>query len=67
MLRKALSLSGIPYKNGCTCSETEGRLAPYGFFYSRLGGNTPKKGAAIGLARAFFIRFLPILGAYAPK
>lgn len=53
MLRKALNLSGVPYKSGCTCSETEGRPAPFCPFRSHLGGNAPKSGAAAGLARAF--------------
>lgn len=67
MLRKALNLSAVPYKSGCTCSETEGRPAPFCPFRSRLGGNAPKSRAAAGLARAFFIRFLPFLGGYTPK
>lgn len=67
MLRKALSLSGMPYKSGCTCSETEGRRAPFCPFRTRLGGNAPKSEAAAGLARAIFIRFLPFLGGHAPK
>lgn len=62
MLRKALNLSEVPYKSGCTCSETEGRPAPFCLFRSRLGGNAPKSGAAAGLTRAFFIRFLPFFG-----
>ncbi len=41
MLRKALNLSEVPYKSGCTCSETEGRPAPFCLFHSRLGGNDP--------------------------
>lgn len=67
MLRKALSLSGMPYKSGGICSETEGRMAPFCSFCSRLGGNAPKSEAATGLARAIFIRHLPILDGYAPK
>lgn len=67
MLRKALNLSGVPYKSGCTCSETEERRAPFCPFCSHLGGNAPKSGAAAGLTRAFFIRFLPFLGGYTPK
>ena len=67
MLRKALILSGMPYKSGCTCSETEGRRALFYPFWPRLGGNAPKSEAAAGLARAIFIRFLPSLGGYAPK
>ena len=67
MLRKALSLSLFPYKSGCKCSETEERRAPFAPSCPRLGGNAPKSGAAAGLARAIFIRFLPFLGGYAPK
>ena len=67
MLQKALNLSGVPYKSGCTCSETEERRAPFCPICSHLGGNAPKSGAAAGLARAFFIRFLPFLGGYTPK
>ena len=67
MLRKALSLSGMPYKSGCICSETEGRMAPFCSFCSRLGGNAPKSEAATGLARAIFKSYLPILDGYAPK
>ena len=67
MLRKALNLNTIPYKSGCTCSETEGRRAPFAPFCPRLGGNAPKSEVAAGLARAIFIRFLPFLGGYAPK
>ena len=67
MLRKALNLSGIPYKSGCTCSETEERRAPFCPICSHLGGNAPKSGAAAGLACAIFIRFLAFLGGDAPK
>lgn len=67
MLRKALSLSGILRKSGCTCSEKEERRASFGPFCPRLGGNAPKSETAAGLARAFFIRFLPLLGGHAPK
>ena len=67
MLRKALSLSDMPYKSGCICSETEGRWAPFCPFCPRLGGNAPKSEAADGLARAIFIRFLAFLGGDAPK
>lgn len=42
-------------------------MAPFCSFCSRLGGNAPKSEAATGLAHAIFIRFLPILGGYAPK
>lgn len=67
MLRKALSLSDMPYKSGCICSETEGRRAPFCPFCTRLGGDAPKREAAAGLARAIFIRFLAFLGGDAPK
>ena len=67
MLRKALNLSGVPYKSGCTCSETEERRAPFCPFCSHLGGNAPKTEAADVLARAIFIRFLAFLGGDAPK
>ena len=67
MLRKALNLSGVPYKSGCTCSETEERRAPFCPICSHLGGNAPKSEAAASLARAIFIRFLPFLGGYTPK
>lgn len=67
MLRKALSLSDMPYKSGCICSETEGRRAPFCPFCTRLGGNAPKSEAADSLARAIFIRFLAFLGGDAPK
>lgn len=42
-------------------------MAPFCSFCSRLGGNAPKSEAATGLARAIFIRHLPILDGYAPK
>ena len=67
MLRKALALRRFPYKSGCKCSETEGRRAPFAPFCLRLGGHAPKSGAADGLARAIFIRFLPFLSGYAQK
>ena len=67
MLRKALSLSDMPYKSGCICSETEGRRAPFCPSCPRLGGNAPKTEAADVLARAIFIRFLAFLGGDAPN
>lgn len=62
MLRKAMNLSEVPYKSGCTCSETEGRPAPFCPFRPRLSGNAPKSRAAAGLARAFFYKVFTVFG-----
>ena len=55
MLRKALNLNNTPYKSGCTCSETEGRPAPFCPFRSRLGGNAPKSRAAAIFYKVFTV------------